>query len=240
MGRYKNRRELKAEAKELLSGRWKDAILLNMIPVLLTIIVMAISLSVLAVLIKELMIEPASYAPPADNSGSGSTITGIVSAFLTIGISYTFLDWLRNPEMQIRPFKQAFQVFTKKYFLGTLLVYIFTAIFTILWTLLLVVPGIIKTFSYSQAYFIFKDRKSFSEDEKVSALGCITESRKMMDGHKWEYFVLQLSFIGWGILSVLSFGIGFIWLNPYMNATLAAFYKNLTENDGYDESVEVF
>ncbi|WP_414839569.1 DUF975 family protein [Carnobacterium sp. TMP28] len=240
MGRYKNRRELKEEAKELLSGRWKDAILLNLIPALLTIIVMVISLSVLTVLVRELMIEPASYVPPADNSGSGSTSTGIISAFLTIGISYTFLDWLRDPEMQIRPFKQAFQVFTKKYFLGTLLVYIFTAIFTALWTLLLVVPGIIKTFSYSQAYFIFKDRKSFAGDEKVSALDCITESRKMMDGHKWEYFVLQLSFLGWGILSILSFGIGFIWLNPYMNTTFAAFYKNLTENDGYDESVEVF
>ena len=62
----------------------------------------------------------------------------------------------------------------------------------------------------------------------------------MMDGHKFEYFMLQLSFLGWGILSVLSLGIGFLWLNPYMNTTYAAFYKNLTENDSYDESVEVF
>jgi uncharacterized membrane protein len=239
LGRYKNRRELKLEAKELLSGRWKEAILLNAIPALLTITVMAISASVLFALFGELMTNPDSYnTAPADSSGS--TTVSIVSAFLTVGISYTFLDWLRDPEMRIQPFKQALQVFTKKYFLGTLLVYILTSIFLALWTILLVIPGIIKTFSYSQAYFIFKDRKSVAGDQKVSALDCITESRKMMDGHKFEYFMLQLSFIGWGILSVLSLGIGLLWLNPYVNASYAAFYKNLTENDGYDDSIEVF
>ena len=239
MGRYKSRAELKSETKYLLKGRWKDAILLNAVPTILTIIVMAISLGVLAVLFKDLMVNPDVY-DTAPSGSSGSTSTGIVSAFLTVGISFTFLDWLREPEMQIQPFKQAFQVFTRKYFIGTLLIYVLTAIFVTLWSLLLVIPGIIKAFSYSQAYFIFKDRKAFVGNEKVSALDCITESRKMMDGHKWEYFVLQLSFIGWGILSVLSLGIGFLWLNPYMNATYAAFYKNLTENTGYDDSVEVF
>lgn len=239
MGRYKNRRELKLEAKELLSGRWKEAILLNAIPAILTVIVMAVSLSVLVVLFGELITNPDSYsATPPDNSGS--TTLGIASSFLTVGISYAFLDWLREPEMRIQPFKQALQVFTKQYFLGTLLIFILTNIFITLWSFLLVIPGIIKTFSYSQAYFIFKDRKLIAGDQKVSALSCITESRKMMDGHKFEYFMLQLSFLGWGILSVLSLGIGFLWLNPYMNTTYAAFYKNLTENDSYDESVEVF
>lgn len=239
MERYKSRAELKSETKALLKGRWKEAVLLNAVPTILTIIVMAISIGVLAVLFKDLMANPDMYNTTS-SEGSGSTSTGIISAFLTVGISFTFLDWLRDPEMRIQPFKHAFQVFTKKYFVGTLLVYLLTAIFVTLWTLLLVIPGIIKAFSYSQAYFIFKDRKTFAGNEKVSALDCITESRKMMDGHKWEYFVLQLSFIGWGILSVLSLGIGFLWLNPYMNATYAAFYKNLTENTSYDESIEVF
>ena len=84
----------------------------------------------------------------------------------------------------------------------------------------------------------FQTLKWTIENGKVSALDCITESRKMMDGHKWEYFVLQLSFIGWGILSILSLGIGFLWLNPYANATYATFYDNLTENSTFDESVE--
>ncbi|WP_034553034.1 DUF975 family protein [Carnobacterium funditum] len=242
MRRYKSRVELKAEAKELLSGRWKDAILLNVVPTLLFIIVMAISLSVLAVLWREIGLNPVSYSMASNDgdNGSGTTSAGIISTLITVGISYTFLDWLRDPEMRIQSLKQAFQVFTKKYFLGTLLIYLMTSIFVFLWALLLVIPGIIKSFSYSQAYFIFKDRKSVSEGGKVSALDCITESKKMMDGHKWEYFVLQLSFIGWGILSILSLGIGFLWLNPYLNATTAAFYKNLSENDSYDESMEVF
>lgn len=62
----------------------------------------------------------------------------------------------------------------------------------------------------------------------------------MMDGHKWEYFVLQLSFIGWGILSILSLGIGFLWLKPYVYCIYAAFYNNLTENSHFDESLDDF
>ncbi|MGB6179495.1 DUF975 family protein [Carnobacterium sp.] len=242
MGKYKNRAELKNEAKELLRGRWKEAILLNMIPVLLTIIGMAIALGVVALfqLRTGFFSEIGMKYDPSSAENTGSTSSGIISAFLTIGISFTFLDWLREPEMRIRPIKDAFQIFTKKYFLGTLLIYILTTIFTLLWTFLFVIPGIIKSFSYSQAYLIYKDRKVLSGDDKVSALDCITESRKMMDGHKWEFFVLELSFIGWGILSVLSFGIGFLWLNPYANATYAAFYKNLTENSGHDDSMEAF
>lgn len=243
MERYKSRKELKTEAKELLRGNWKEAILLNAIPVILTIIGVVITLISFFIIQQrtdtfyDIGINYNNYET-SYTEDLWSTIIGVISTLLTVGISYTFLDWLRNPAMRIEPFKQAFQAFTRKYFLGTLLIYIFTGFFVFLWTILLVVPGMIKAISYSQAYFIYKDRKTLSENGKVSSIDCITESRKMMKGYKWEYFILQLSFIGWGILSILSLGIGFLWLNPYANATYAAFYDNLTENSTFDESVE--
>lgn len=239
---YTSRAELKTRAKNLLRGRWKDAILLNIAPTLLTIAILIVAISAIALLNQQLSFSTSGNMNNYDVSYSEnfSTGGGIISALITTGISFTFLDWLRNPEMRIRPLKNAFQIFTKKYFLRTVLIYILTSIFTFFWTLLFVIPGIIKSLAYSQAYFIYKDRTDHSENEKPSALDCITESRKMMNGHKWDYFLLQLSFIGWGLLSVLTFGIGFLWLNPYMNATMAAFYDDLSKNYYRTEQVEIF
>lgn len=64
-------------------------------------------------------------------------------------------------------------------------------------------------------------------DAEIGATDAITASRKLMQGHKWEYFVLQLSFVGWGILAVCTAGIGFLWLAPYIQATNAAYYRQL-------------
>ena len=90
-----------------------------------------------------------------------------------------------------------------------------------LWSLLLFIPGIVKALSYAMTPFIMADHPQMSASDAIKA------SMEMMDGHKWELFVLDLSFLGWTLLSVLSLGIGFFWLNPYMNAAYAAFYRNL-------------
>ncbi len=241
---YKRRAELKQEVKDLFRGRWKDAVLLNLVPTILTVIVGIIGIIAVIGIMNQPMDVSSSYPPNYDSSYSDNTGTstgsGIIAALITTGISFTFLDWLRKPELRIQPFKNAFQVFSKKYFLRVVLIYIIVSIFTFLWTLLFIIPGIIKGYSYSQAYFIYKDRMEHSEGEKPSALDCITESRRLMDGHKWEYFILQLSFIGWGLLSLLTLGIGFLWLNPYMNATYAAFYDNLSQNYYANDEIEVF
>ncbi|WP_054645633.1 DUF975 family protein [Secundilactobacillus oryzae] len=97
-----------------------------------------------------------------------------------------------------------------------------------MWTLLFVIPGIIKSFSYSQAFLVYKDAVDH-DNADMSYLAAITKSRELMNGHKWEYFVLQLSFIGWAILAVIPLGLGFLWLTPYINATNANFYRHLTE-----------
>lgn len=241
---YKRRAELKQEVKDLFRGRWKDAVLLNLVPTILLIIVSIIGIIAVIGAMNLSMDVSAGYPQNYDSSYSDNTGTstgsGIIAALITTGISFTFLDWLRKPELRIQPFKNAFQVFSKKYFLRVVLIYIIVSIFTFLWTLLFIIPGIIKGYSYSQAYFIYKDRMEHSEGEKPSALDCITESRRLMDGHKWEYFILQLSFIGWELLSLLTLGIGFLWLNPYKNATYAAFYDNLSQNYYGNDEIEVF
>jgi len=94
------------------------------------------------------------------------------------------------------------------------------SIFLFLWFLLLFVPGVIKSIAYSQTFYLLKDHPEYSTFE------AITESRKRMVGLKWKYFLLCLSFIGWGLLSIITFGIGLLWLMPYMSTTFSAFYDN--------------
>lgn len=109
---------------------------------------------------------------------------------------------------------------------GTLLVQIFTA----LWTLLFIVPGIIKAYSYALTPYILVD------DPDLSVREAIRKSQKMMQGQKFNLFYLQLSFIGWALLCVLTAGIGYLWLAPYYATTEAAFYQNLKANNaGYTE-----
>jgi uncharacterized membrane protein len=94
-------------------------------------------------------------------------------------------------------------------------------LFTFLWSLLLFVPGIIMGCAYSQAMYILAD------DPGIGPMEAIRRSKEMMEGHKMEYFVLCLSFYGWALLGAFTLGILYIWLIPYMQATLTNYYKYL-------------
>ena len=92
-------------------------------------------------------------------------------------------------------------------------------LFTFLWSLLFVIPGIIKSYSYSMSMYILAENKG------KKALECINESKTMTNGHKMELFVLSLSFIGWALLVTITLGIAYIWVYPYMSATMANAYN---------------
>ena len=96
-----------------------------------------------------------------------------------------------------------------------------TGLFTFLWALLLIVPGIIKSFSYAMTPFILIDNPELTANEAID------RSRAMMRGHKFDLFWLLLSFIGWFILCMLTLGIGFFWLIPYTYTSVAGFYKDV-------------
>ena len=88
-------------------------------------------------------------------------------------------------------------------------------------TLLLIIPGVIASMAFYLTPYILKD------NPELSILDTLRLSRKMMHGHKMQLFCLQLSFIGWGLLNLLTLGIGTLWLLPYMTTTMAAFYQDL-------------
>lgn len=99
------------------------------------------------------------------------------------------------------------------------------SLFTFLWSLLFIIPGIIAAISYSMAPYLMAENPDMGIGEAIS------RSKEMMDGNKWRYFCLLISFIGWLILSSLTFGLGFFLLNPYINAASAVFYNDLSGKD---------
>lgn len=99
--------------------------------------------------------------------------------------------------------------------------FLLEGVFIFLWMLLFIIPGIVASYRYAMAPFLM------AENEDMTASEAINASKELMDGHKAELFFLDLSFIGWGILNVLTMGIGSIALNPYKNAARVAFYRSL-------------
>lgn len=99
--------------------------------------------------------------------------------------------------------------------------YFMYGLLLLLWSLLFVIPGIIKTYSYAMTFFILAD------DSDVGVLGAITRSREIMNGNKMKFWLLSWRFVGWSILCMLTAGIGFLWLIPYMQTSFAEFYKDI-------------
>lgn len=100
--------------------------------------------------------------------------------------------------------------------------YFFMELKVILWCLLFIIPGLVMSFAYAMTPFILKDNPG------ISAWKASTMSREMMKGHKFDLFWLYLSFIGWGLLCILTLGIGLLWLVPYMTEATAAFYNDIS------------
>lgn len=97
------------------------------------------------------------------------------------------------------------------------------SLYTLLWSLLLIVPGIIAALSYAMTPFILE------EHPELTASEAIRRSKELMRGHKTDLFILELTFIGWSLLCVLTLNLGHIALNPYKNAAYAVFYREITK-----------
>lgn len=222
-----NRKALKLDAKTLLNAHFKFFLLL-FIPVFVL------------ELIGGYMTAPendynvtfnATAATPIwTGQQTFGTIISILSSIIAIGIAFVCIDAMRQKLTYEKPFQKSMTVFDNvDYFLGTILIYIIETIFVFLWMILLIIPGIIKSIAYSQAFYAYRD--AVDNGEKISYLDAITRSRKLMDGHKWEYFVMALSFIGWGLLVVVTLGIAAIWVQPYMALSFANFYRELVDEE---------
>ena len=95
-------------------------------------------------------------------------------------------------------------------------------IYVLLWSLLLIIPGIIASYSYAMTGYILADNPEMAPGEALE------RSKEMMRGNRWRLFCLQFSFIGWSILAALTLGIGGLWLTPYTQTSIAAFYREVS------------
>ena len=142
----------------------------------------------------------------------------ILALPLTWGYQTLFLGAVRGGEATA---KDMFEGYNKELFSRVLTTTLLYYVYVFLWSLLLLIPGCIKSYSYAMTPYILKDNPEMKNN------AAIEESMRMMDGHKLELFLLDLSFIGWAILSILTCCIGFLWLVPYMNMARVNFYEDL-------------
>jgi uncharacterized membrane protein len=163
---------------------------------------------------------PTMFYPPS------GLISLIIAGPMAVGISIFALALSRkqNPNLG--------QIFGGFYNFGTALgTYLLMLLFVMLWMLLLIVPGIIAALSYSMTFFIL------AEDTTISPMQAIDKSKAMMDGYKAKLFRLYLRFIGWSLLCILTLGIGFFWLIPWVQITMAKFYDDIKTNQISTESI---
>lgn len=149
---------------------------------------------------------------------AGGILGFLITGPMVLGMAAFSLTLARGKEASIA---QLFSGFNE--FIRALLAYLLMVVFILLWALLLIIPGIIAAFSYSQTFYIL------SEDKSISARDAIKKSKAMMMGNKKKLFYLSLRFLGWAILCVFTFGIGFLWLMPYVQVTMAKFYDDISK-----------
>lgn len=185
-------RDLMAHARAALASRWGLAI---------------------GVVVLELVINIAASIIPL---GVGVIVSFLIAGPFAVGLAIFFLSVSRNEDSRLAMLFDGFARFGT-----TLAAYLLMVIFLCLWLLLFIIPGIIKSYSYSMTFYIIAD------DPSVGALEAITRSRAMMDGKKWKFFCLNMRFIGWALLCVLTCCIGFLWLIPYISTSTARFYDDV-------------
>lgn len=158
-------------------------------------------------------------------SGFSMGVINLILLPLVYGYAVLFLDLVRGVKLDFGRLFDGYRDIGRIF--GTVLLH---QVYLVLWTLLLVVPGIVKFYSYAMTYFILKDYPELAYN------AAIEKSMTMMSGYKMKLFLLDLSFIGWAILCCFTLGIGFLFLGPYVQASHAAFYEDLKKELG--ESVE--
>jgi len=204
------RAEIKAQAKEQLRGKvWMFF--------LVTVIIYAILI-------------PISLLSEIEGAASviGLIATYVVTPPLSLGLTMVYLDVTYGDPVEISTLFKGFQMMGK-----AIALFLWMILFIILWTLLLIIPGIIKSYSYAMAYYIL------AENPDMTAREALTESKIIMDGHKLDFFVLQLSFFWWALLCVVTLGIAFIYVMPYQQLTFTNFYHNIKRQQApaYEEVV---
>jgi len=189
---------LRTEARRLLTGKWNAC-------ALMTLIVTLLSGSIGIVFGRS---GPFSYM--------SSPFSLLVGAPLNLGVIAIFLKLYNGYDFEFEEIFHGFRDFTRAVIAGLLI-----SLYVMLWSLLLIVPGIIAALGYSMTFYIMVENPGMPATEAMAL------SKRMMNGYKTELFMLAISFLGWFILAVLTGGIGFFWLAPYANMSFTIFYNQI-------------
>lgn len=207
-------------ARQKLTGNWKTAVIVALIAWLLGGLLMSASVG------GEITINEKVYAIPAVQnwvlkflhlSGILGIVRFVIGGPVKLGYATHLLKQHDGEQTEINDLFCQFHRFGDGFCL-----YLLTILFTFLWALLLIVPGIIATYNYAMAPFIM------SENENMTASEALRASKDLMKGHRWELFCLGFSFIGWDLVSILTLGVGALFVNPYINSAYAAFYRDIS------------
>ena len=213
------RKELKDNAKQSLRGNWGWAIIVFLI----TAIIFGIFTGAGHWLDETYINYDGTNIFYQFASPIGSILLWIGS-FIGLSRNIAFLE-LRDDQKEEKTYMAAFSVFTENRFGPELINFVLVSIFTFLWTWLLIIPGIIKAYSYSMTPYIVKDM--VASGKQVSATDGINASKELMKGHKMALFIFDLSFLGWNILAAITCGIGYLWVTPYYQTAKANFYRHI-------------
>ena len=201
-----NTAELKANAKEQLRGKWAVAIG--------TVLVANILID------SDVMYKVSEKFGLIGLSISCSLISLFLGGVISVGLCKFLLDMTtKREEPRFETLFSQFNIYLK-----TLGLNILITLSVCIGTILFIVPGIIAGLMFSQSYYIL------SEDPSKSITQCIKESVDMMNGHKWDLFYLELTFIGWWLLTAITVGIAGLWVAPYVKVTETNFYLSIKNN----------
>ena len=196
-------KNLMAQAREALSGRWGLAVGVYFIYILFVV-----ATEIPGLLIKNPL-----------SSLIGFVLILLIGGVFALGLANFDLAIARKKDANVQMVFSGFERFGRATGLFLLMMFL-----VFLWTLLLIIPGIIAAISYAMAFYIMSDNPN------VGLWEALDKSKKMMKGYKWKYFCLCLRFLGWILLGILTLGIGLLWVIPYMAVSCANFYNDLKAN----------
>ena len=214
--------DLRARARQMLSGKWAMAILTTFLAGVLGALLLSSNSSInmnfeVEMLEKLPKVVQAYLAIAASIGGTLGMIQFVLGGVVQLGYCKYLLKLHDGEQADVKDLFSEFNRFADGFILSLL-----QGIYIFLWSLLFVIPGIVATYKYAMSSFILLENPGMKPNDAITA------SKEMMNGHKGELFILGLSFFGWMLLSVLTLGIGNLWLNPYMNASYAAFYREIS------------
>jgi len=212
----KENSEIRSESRTILTGNWAMAVVVILVYSLITGI---------------------GGSSGGSASGDGGWFNGVVLGIIVVasifsiaysilvanvieyGTTIAFLKLTREKKITFEYMFSGFKDFGR-----VVAVMFFRNLFIFLWTMLFIIPGIVKSYTYSMTEYLIAD------DPNLDALSAITKSKEMMRGWKGKLFLLDLSLIGWWFLCLFTCGIGFLWLGSYFKTNRAVFYQELSGN----------